>query len=102
METRIKELREDSDRKQVEIAKLLGITQAQYSYIERDKFQLDYENLVKLAIFYNTSIDYILRANKSKNALSSCEYEHKKIRVIAKPLFCAMLFITNLQICINQ
>lgn len=90
METRIKELREDTDRKQIEIAKLLGITQAQYSRLEKNEFQLDYDKLTKLAIFYNTSIDYLLRTNKSKIALSSCEYEHKKIRVHAKPLFCAM------------
>lgn len=93
METRIKELREDTDRKQVEISKLLGITQAQYSRIEAGHFELDYSNLVKLAIFYNTSIDYLLRANKSKIALSSCEYEHKKIRVQTKPLFCAMIIL---------
>lgn len=91
METRIKELREDTDRKQIEISKILGITQAQYCRIEKNEFQLDYEKLVKLAIFYNTSIDYLLRTNKSKIALSSCEYEHKKIRVQTKPLFCAML-----------
>lgn len=73
METRIRDLREDTDRKQTEIARLLGITQAQYSRIEKNEFQLDYDKLVKLAIFYNTSIDYLLRTNKSKITLSSRE-----------------------------
>lgn len=93
METRIKELREDTDRKQIEISKILGITQAQYCRIEKNEFQLDYEKLVKLAIFYNTSIDYILRSNKSKITLSTCEYEHKKIRLVVKALFCAMNYV---------
>ena len=66
MYTRIRELREDTDRKQIEIAKLLGITQAQYSRIETGHFQLDYENLTKLAIFYNTSIDYLLGLTNQK------------------------------------
>lgn len=95
MKTRIKELREDTDRKQVEIARVLGMKQPQYSNVENEKFQLDYENLTKLAIFYNTSIDYLLRSNKSEIALSSCEYEHKKISVIIKRLFCAMILIRN-------
>lgn len=60
MKTRIKELREDNDRKQIEIAKILGMTQAQYSRVEKEIYELDYKNLTKLAIFYNTSIDYIL------------------------------------------
>ena len=66
MVTRIKELREDTDRKQTEIARLLGVSQSQYSNIEREVFQLDYENLVKLAIFYNTSIDYLLGLTNQK------------------------------------
>ena len=91
METRIKELREDNDKKQIEIAMLLGITQQQYSLYEQSKRSLPIEYLPKLAIFYNTSIDYLLRSNKSKNAISSCEYGHKKIRLVIKALFCAML-----------
>lgn len=57
---RIKDLREDKDLLQKEIAKILNITQAQYSRIENNTYQLSYDGLEKLAIFYNTSIDYIL------------------------------------------
>ena len=35
-------------------------TQAQYSRIENNENQLSYDDLIKLAIFYDTSIDYIL------------------------------------------
>ena len=57
---RIRELREDSDKKQAEIAKLLGIQQNSYSQIECGKNALQIEHLIKLASFYNTSTDYIL------------------------------------------
>ena len=57
---RIKELREDNDIKQIHLAKLLNITQAQYSRIENNEYELSYDGLIKLAKFYNTSIDYIL------------------------------------------
>lgn len=57
---RFKDLREDKDLYQKDIANLLNITQAHYSRIELGVNQLSYENLKKLALFYNTSIDYIL------------------------------------------
>ena len=57
---RIKELREDNDRKQVELARLLGIQQNSYSQIENEKNTVQIDHLIKLAIFYNTSIDYIV------------------------------------------
>lgn len=57
---RIKELREDNDKKQIEIAQLLGIQQNSYSQIENEKNTIQIEHLIKLASFYNTSTDYIL------------------------------------------
>lgn len=57
---KIKELREDNDIKQIQLAKILNITQAQYSRIENNEYELSYDGLIKLALFYNTSIDYIL------------------------------------------
>lgn len=57
---RIKELREDNDIKQAEIAKLLGIQQNSYSQIENEKNTIQIDHLIKLASFYKTSTDYIL------------------------------------------
>lgn len=63
---RLKDLREDKDLFQKDIAKILNITQAQYSRIESEEYQLSYDGLIKLAIFYNTSIDYIVGLTNKK------------------------------------
>lgn len=57
---RIKELRQDRDILQKDIANILGISQAQYSYIENNVCETDYQGLIRMALFYNTSVDYIL------------------------------------------
>lgn len=60
MKNRIKDLREDSDLTQQNIADAIGITQRKYSYLETGVQPLTDELLVKLANHYKVSIDYIL------------------------------------------
>lgn len=60
MTNRIKDLREDHDLTQDQIAKAIGITQRKYSYIETGSQLLTEEILNSLADYYNTSVDYIL------------------------------------------
>ena len=57
---RIRDLREDHDKKQREIAKLLYITQNSYSAYERGVRALSLELAVKLAVYYNVSLDYLV------------------------------------------
>lgn len=57
---RLKELREDRDLHQKDIAKVLEIDQSNYSKYELEKINIPLEYLSKLADFYNTSVDYIL------------------------------------------
>ncbi len=61
METRIRDLREDRDLSQNEVADVLGITQRKYSYLETGHQQWTDEILVRLAEFYHTSVDYLLK-----------------------------------------
>ncbi len=61
---RIRELREDRDFSQAQIAKLLKTTQQQYSKIELGKSDISGEKLILLARFYNVSADYILGLEK--------------------------------------
>ena len=60
---RIGDLREDSDRKQVEVAKYLGVTQSTYSY-ERGEINIPVEALIKLADLYDVSLDYLVGRSK--------------------------------------
>lgn len=57
---RLKDLREDKDLKQVNIAEILKITRQQYSLYELGKRDIPPEYIKILAKFYNTSTDYIL------------------------------------------
>ena len=60
MQNRIRDLREDHDLTQQQIAQAIGITQRKYSYVETGTQPLTDELLVRLANYYHVSIDYIL------------------------------------------
>ena len=65
MFTRIKDLREDKDLTQSEMAKILHCTQQAYSHYERGTRDLLTSVLISLADFHETTTDYILgRTNK--------------------------------------
>ncbi len=68
LKTRLKELREDKDLKQKNVAEILGIAQTTYSQYELSRRDIPYEVIVKLAEFYNTSVDYILFLTNEKEA----------------------------------
>lgn len=56
---RIKDLREDSDKSQKEIATLLGMKQQQYARYESGVQEIPLHHLISLAKFYNVSLDYL-------------------------------------------
>ena len=56
---RIKDLREDRDLNQTEIANLLGIRQSDYSKYELGKHMMGIDKYIILAKFYNVSLDYL-------------------------------------------
>ncbi len=66
---RLKELREDRDLSQTEVAKAIGISQRVYSNLETGFSTLHEDVLVSLAMFYNTSIDYLLYRTDERNPL---------------------------------
>ena len=53
-------MREDSDKKQIELAKYLNIDQSTYSDYENGKINIPIEQLIKIADFYNVSLDYLV------------------------------------------
>lgn len=63
---RIKDLREENNQSQTEIAKILGLQQNSYSQIETGVNTLQVDHLIKLAQFYHTSTDYVLGLTNEK------------------------------------
>ncbi|MFO1442657.1 helix-turn-helix transcriptional regulator [Bacillus sp. Bva_UNVM-123] len=57
-------LRKEHKKTQEEIAKILGITRPAYTAYESGNRQPDYDSLLKLAKFYNVSVDYLLTGIK--------------------------------------
>lgn len=57
---RLKDIREDKDLLQKQIASILKISRQQYGLYESGKRTITIEKLIELADFYNTSTDYIL------------------------------------------
>ena len=60
MYARLRDLREDSDMNQTQLAKKLGMSQTGYSKYETGENDIPTAILIKLARLYNTSIDYLL------------------------------------------
>ena len=60
MYKRIRDLREDKDLNQTQIAKILGMSQTGYSKYETGENDIPTAILIKLSRFYGVSIDYIL------------------------------------------
>lgn len=66
---RIRDLREDADLKQLDVATQLQISAQQYSLYERGDREIPFHHVITLAKFYNVSIDYIagLTNNKTRS-----------------------------------
>lgn len=61
----IKNLREDRDLRQRELAAVLNVSQNTYSQYENGVIELTAENLIKLADYYDVSVDYLLGRTKN-------------------------------------
>ena len=60
MYPRIRAMREDRDLNQTKVAKLLGMSQTGYSKYETGENDIPTQVLIRLARFYDTSVDYLL------------------------------------------
>lgn len=67
---RIKDLREDSDKTQKEIADYLGTCYQYYAVYEKGKSEISFERAIMLADYYNVSLDYI--AERTDNKMGMC------------------------------
>lgn len=66
MSMRLRDLREDKDLNQTQVASFLGMSQTGYSKYETGENDVPTAILIKLSHFYNTSVDYILGLTNEK------------------------------------
>ena len=66
---RIRDLREDADLSQAKLGEILHISQRSYSHFETGTRSLPVDVLIKLADFYNVSVDYLLERTDDKRRL---------------------------------
>lgn len=64
---RIRDLREDKDIPQKEVAAFLGITVQQYSLYERGDREIPLHHFISLSKFYNVSLDYMAGLTNKKS-----------------------------------
>lgn len=79
MYRRIRDLREDRDLFQKDLAEYLQCTQVSYSHYELGKRDIPTEVLIKLAYYYETSVDYLLGITDVKEP-----YPKKRSEIIFK------------------
>ena len=65
---RLRDLREDNDMSQAQMAKLLNCSQQTYSRYESHTTEIPLESLIFLAEYYKTSVDYLLGVTNEKKA----------------------------------
>lgn len=68
---RIRDLREDSDKKQSELAEYLGTTTQYYGLYEKGANEISFERAIMLAKYYNVSLDYIAGLTNKKSGLET-------------------------------
>lgn len=86
MQLRIRDLREDRDLSQQQIADYLMCDQSLYSKYEREERAVPLEVVAKLADFYNTSIDYLVGRTDRKEPYPQTKW--KPVLSLAASVFC--------------
>lgn len=69
MYERLRDLREDADMNQTQLARYLGMSQTGYSKYETGENDIPTQVLIKLALLYDVSTDYILGLSSTRTRL---------------------------------
>lgn len=65
----IREIREDQDKTQAEVAESIKISRATYNRIEMDHFKAKFDDMIELAKYWNVSLDYIAGLTEEPKSL---------------------------------
>lgn len=81
---RLKDLKEDEELKQCNIAKIIGVSENQYGRYERGECDIPLEKALILADYYNVSLDYIAGRTNDKRGLTRSELSDDETMIIKK------------------
>lgn len=81
---RLKDLREDCDLSQEEIAKKINTSQSYYAQYENGKQPITFERVIELAKYYQVSIDYIAGLTNDKRGISRSELPEDETELLKK------------------
>lgn len=84
MYNRLKDLREDSDKSQKEIAEIIKTSCAYYGAYELGKRDIPFERVIELAKYYDVSLDYIAGRTNDKGGLSIDQDEKKLLALFRR------------------
>lgn len=79
---RIRDLREDNDKKQTEIADYLGTSAQYYGVYEKGGSEISFERAIMLAKYYNVSLDYIAGLTDKKTALDAPKLTREQAELV--------------------
>lgn len=79
---RIRDLREDSDKTQREVAEYLGTPYQYYAVYEKGTSEISFERAILLAKYYNVSLDYIAGLTNNKKGLSCGDIKPEQQRFL--------------------
>lgn len=97
MKNRIRELREQREIKQATLAKFLGVAPNTLSYWEQGKINIDNDSLIKVADFFDCSIDYLLYRDNISHKKIDNDYFTKSLSKHERDLILAYRNQPNMQ-----
>ncbi len=81
---RLRDLKEDKDLKQSNIAKIIKVSENQYGRYERGENDIPLEKALILADFYNVSLDYIAGRTNDKKGFNKSDLPNSEIELLKK------------------
>lgn len=71
---RMKEMRKEKNLTQEQVGKILGVSQVAYSHYELEKRHIPVDVLMKLADYYETSVDYVLKRTDQREPFAKSKF----------------------------
>lgn len=81
---RIRDLKEDSDIKQKDVAQIIGMSEKQYARYERGETDIPLEKAINLANFYKVSLDYIAGRTNDKRGFNKSDLPTSEVELLKK------------------